>query len=585
MTVNPLQYTSRTFDTVLDDINNDENLVDKPEWFKRLIAGSHDVLAMYENAIANESFLRTAFTRQATADLLALIDYYLAEKATSTGTLIFYLDPDAVAFPKIVLVEDFAARSEGSISVSSRKFEARAGDTMVATSEGFLTNFAVDNNLDVARQYATGEKVRVASDNTLPDPLLVDTDYYVILISATEIRLASTLANAYLGTEIALTDDGLGNHTVTLYSMQVDCYQQDTKDSVSLGISDGITEWQRFDFPDLDVISGTVTILINALAWTIEDTLVDSGATDKHCLHRYNTDGSSYLLFGNGIYGKIPANFDVNVTYAIGGGALANITKVNSINVYAGSDSDILGVSNPAAFTGGSEAESLESGKNLGPILLKARDRFVTLDDGIGLAVNYGGVARANVIRDAYGVLSCQVPIVPSGGGVPGAPLLAALQTYLIDRTILESIDVRVTVPTYNTITPVAAFKIKVGYLFATEQPYIMLALRLLFYEATNEILDDYEQNGIASAVTIINNLWATSFATADYDQIVNLLENITATDFDTDYQESDVLGFLDTYLFGVDYITWATPVFPITQAEDEITTDNVIIGNITETP
>ena len=121
--------------------------------------------------------------------------------------------------------------------------------------------------------------------------------------------MATTLVNAYAGTEITLTDDGTGTHTVTLYSISTIGYQQETKEQVSVGTSDGTTSWQVFDLPDLDVIEDTLSILINSDVWTLVDSLVDSISTDKHCILRYNTDNSSYLLFGDGTYGAIPGNF------------------------------------------------------------------------------------------------------------------------------------------------------------------------------------------------------------------------------------------------------------------------------------
>ena len=585
--VNPLKYTSRTFNTIITDINNNTELLDTPNWYKMLIAGLGDSLSMWENANANQAHLRTAFTRQAAADLLELIDYYLSPQSTASGSLLFYFDPDSVVFPKTILLGDLAARSQGTIEVSSRKFEARAGTTVSATSEGFTTDFATDNNLDVARVYTTGEKVRVSTDNTLPSPLQVSTDYWVIKISATEIRLATSLANAYAGTEITLTDDGTGNHTIILYSVAIDCYQQETVEQAIIGESDGLTEWQKFDLPDLNVLEDTLVITINSVTWTKQDSMVESTSTDTHFLLRYNTDGSSYIMFGDGTYGAIPGNFDIYSDYATGGGLDSNISATNKIIVYAGSDVDILAVSNPSALTGGANPESIEAAKILGPLLLKARNRFVTTDDGEALALAYGGISRAKVNKNVYGLLSSQVPIVPNGGGLPSSTLKTNLQTYLIDRTILESVDVRVIDPTYNIITPVATIKILTGALWATVQSYAILALRLTFSERGYEIQQDYLTNGIESAVVIINTEWSTSFSSVDYNQITTLLDedNFEPTDFDKDFQESDVTGYIDKFVTGVDYIIWATPGFPITQAADEITTDNVLSGNITQIP
>ena len=227
-TTNPIRYTSRTFNTVMNDINSDPDLRDTPENWKRLIAGSHDVLSMYNNANANNTYLRTAFTRAITTDLLALIDYYLTPKLTSTGTLLFYLNPDSVILPKVFAAANLAARSQGTLSVSSLRYEARASVAVTAITETFTTNFVANNYLTVARIYTTGEKVRLTRSVVLPAPLQLATDYYVFYKPDTTVALASTLINAYIGTEITLTDDGTGTHNIDLYSFPVTVYQQNT---------------------------------------------------------------------------------------------------------------------------------------------------------------------------------------------------------------------------------------------------------------------------------------------------------------------------------------------------------------------
>lgn len=583
---NPIQYTSRTYNTYMNDLNNDPDLSSKPNWFKRIIAGLGDNISMYQNAVSNQSFLATAFTRQAVEYHLALIDYFMSSQSTATGTLLFYLDADNVTFPKTIALADLAARSQGTIALSSKKYEARSSVVVNQTTETFTTNFAADNNLDVARVYTTGEKVRVSSTTTLPAPLQVNTDYYVIKISDTEIRLALSLSDAYNGVEITLTSDGVGIHTVELFSTQITCYQQETQAQVVLGTSDGTTQWQEFDLPDLNILEDTLVITINSVTWTKVATFVNSTSIDTHYRIFYNTvENSAKIMFGDGEYGAIPGNFEVNADYATGGGLDSNITIVDRINVYAGSDSDVLGVSNPGNVTGGSNVENIETAKVLGPLLLKARDRFVTSADGEALVLSFDGITRVIVIKNFYGLLSCKIPIVPSGGGLPTTQLKNDLQQYLIDRTILESIDVRVVDPTYITVTPIATVKVLTGFLFASIKPFVLLALRLLFSERTYEIQQDYLSNGIASAVSIINSEWSTSFVAQDYAQIITLLDNVEATQFDTDFQRSDVEGFVDSFVDGVDYIIISSPSFPITTASDEITTDNVLDGNITEIP
>ena len=102
----PIKYTSRDFWSITNDINSDAELVDKPDWFKRIWAGVGDELAMNEDAIANQAYLRTAFTTSAVRDLLKQIDYELTAHTTSSGTLLFYISRTA-SFPVTFTQSDF----------------------------------------------------------------------------------------------------------------------------------------------------------------------------------------------------------------------------------------------------------------------------------------------------------------------------------------------------------------------------------------------------------------------------------------------------------------------------------------------
>lgn len=583
---NPIRYTSRTFTTILNDINSDSNLVDKPDWWKKIWSGIGDMLSMYINATANQSFLRTGFTRQAIIDLCKLIDYELSGRSTSSGVLIFHLD-GATVFPKAVAQSDIKGQSEGTLSISSKLFESRAAQTVAATNEAFTVSTG-DDWLIVARVYTTGEKVRVTTTNTLPAPLAINTDYYVIYVDATHIRLATSLLNAYAGTYIDITTVGVGVHTVHLYSFQATCYQQESlENSIIIGVSDGSSEWQEFNLAHKYILEDTVELTINSQTWTKVDTFVNSISTDRHFRMMYKSDGNSSIVFGNGTYGAIPGAFDIYADYAYGGGIDSNISIQNKINIYAGGDSDINSVTNQGTFTGGGNEESITNAKNIAPLLLKARDRFVTIEDGEALSLAYAGVSRAAVNPNVYGVLSCQVVIVPDGGGTPSSALKTALDTYLTERTVFGSIDVRVVDPSYSTVNVTSAMNVKSGYVFSDVLPYYTLAVRLLFSEVTNEIIEDYLENGITSAITYINSKWSTSFGTSDHAQIQAILDALTDTgmipDFGQTYQESDVLGFIDNYVFGCNYITWTLPALPLTLDNDEIATDGVM--TLTEIP
>jgi hypothetical protein len=61
----------------------------------------------------------------------------------------------------------------------------------------------------------TGVKGQLTTSDTLPDPLVVATDYFVIVIDADTFQLAETLVDALAGTPISLIDAGVGDQTFT----------------------------------------------------------------------------------------------------------------------------------------------------------------------------------------------------------------------------------------------------------------------------------------------------------------------------------------------------------------------------------
>lgn len=61
----------------------------------------------------------------------------------------------------------------------------------------------------------TGRKVQLTTTGTLPTGLALATDYYVIVVDSTHIKLASSLALAVAGTGLDLTAAGAGTNTAT----------------------------------------------------------------------------------------------------------------------------------------------------------------------------------------------------------------------------------------------------------------------------------------------------------------------------------------------------------------------------------
>jgi len=89
---------------------------------------------------------------------------------------------------------------------------------------GQSDTFTADDTTDICTYTSTanfpsnilvGTRVRLTTTTTLPAPLATATDYYVIRVSDTTFKLATTYANAVAGTAINITTTGTGTHTIT----------------------------------------------------------------------------------------------------------------------------------------------------------------------------------------------------------------------------------------------------------------------------------------------------------------------------------------------------------------------------------
>jgi hypothetical protein len=112
---------------------------------------------------------------------------------------------DVIGFYRVTAVTTATAQSTTNTLSLTATFTADAStDTMTYTS---TTN--IPSNL------LTGTRVRVSTTTTLPSPLLAATDYYLIRVTDTTYKLATTYANAIAGTAIDITTAGTGTHTLS----------------------------------------------------------------------------------------------------------------------------------------------------------------------------------------------------------------------------------------------------------------------------------------------------------------------------------------------------------------------------------
>lgn len=112
---------------------------------------------------------------------------------------------DVVGFYRVTAVTTTSAQATTNTLGQSDTFTADAG-TDVCT---FTSTANFPSNL------LTGTRVRLTTTTTLPAGLALATDYYVIRVSDSTCKLATSYANAVAGTAINITDAGTGTHTMT----------------------------------------------------------------------------------------------------------------------------------------------------------------------------------------------------------------------------------------------------------------------------------------------------------------------------------------------------------------------------------
>lgn len=566
MANNPIQYTSRTFQTIMNDINSDRELADKPEWFKRLIAGLGDTMSMIIDAQANNNYLETAFTREAVRKLCNLIGYRLTPIQTSVGTLKFYLGKDT-QFPLSFQNSDLCATAG---SVTSQRFESREPISVSSTQIAVdLSLTPIVNNTVPLNSLETYDKVVLSG--TVPNGLKVDTEYYIIKNNV-GIQFVPNLAGIEYKNIIPIS--GSGVFTIKKLSFNATCYQQEAKDQTNIGQSDGNTEWQEFDLPDKNVLQDTLVIKVNEDIWTRVDNFGESDSYSKHYLLEYDNKGNSKIIFGNGTYGKIPSNFSIIATYSIGGGVNSNISKLGVVTNYAGNSQDITGVVNSTTFNGGADAEAMQSAKMIAPSQLKTRDRFVTVVDGMNLIYQFGGISLAKIVSNKFGLLSCQILCVANGGGNPVSQIKQALQSYLIERSVLGSLDVRVQDTTFVPQSLTFNLGIANNYNFEDVKPYVEMCCKLFFTECGTEIVDRYKDAGVSETISLINSIFNTNYE-ANNPQIMRMIEymfNYGVREYGSTIYEVDLVSMIKTCVNGINYLT-NSEIFPIVLAENEVST------------
>ena len=165
---------------------------------------------------------------------------------------------------------------------------------------------------------------------------------------------------------------------------------------------------------------GSVSLLIGSSTFTEVPYLIDYNGYDPVFSTYTNASGISFVLFGDGVSGRIPTSgATITATYRVGGGEVGNVGAELIKSIIKSSvpltNFSGLTVTNLAAAAGGAEEESTDSIRVNAPNSIRALNRAVSLADYSALCVA-AGVAKANAVADVY--TSVTVYFAPSAGDI-----------------------------------------------------------------------------------------------------------------------------------------------------------------------
>jgi phage-related baseplate assembly protein len=240
---------------------------------------------------------------------------------------------------------------------------------------------------------------------------------------------------------------------------------------VSLGSSDG-TANQEFQIFDVGIVDNSLVVYVGQgvafSPWKYVDSLVNSGPNDLVFTTRLNADGTTSIIFGDGVNGYVPpVNQLVSALYKTSVGIAGNIVSnaVQEITFIPGNGNpevpSLVTATNEADSFGGANGDSSTQLRKKIKAAIVARKRAVTLADYEYLTLQVSQVGKAKAVGSVYSNITVYVQSQDDGSTTPGIAagsptsawtvLSGEVSTYLADK-IPVGTTVTVQYPTYTPL-------------------------------------------------------------------------------------------------------------------------------------
>ncbi len=271
----------------------------------------------------------------------------------------------------------------------------------------------------------------IVSEYALVSAVLALTEPY----AHTQLQLASALANCY-------------DRTATTVNANVVLATCGQSVSEVMGNGNASTPNQSFTLkqspltyvqaPTQSGTQSTLQVQVNGAAWSEVPSLYGEGPSQPVFATLNQSDGTTDVLFGDGIEGALLPTGQNNIVanYRIGLGSAGNIAA-NTLTTLVDRPLGVSGVTNPLAATGGQDAQTVDGIRSSAPLSVLTLGRAVSLADYQNYASTFAGLAKAYAVWIPSGPAQGVFLTVAGVGGsalLPENPtignLVAALRNY-----------------------------------------------------------------------------------------------------------------------------------------------------------
>jgi hypothetical protein len=393
-----------------------------------LFAYSGDVNNYYVDRIASEAYLGTAIRRQSVMYIADMFGYIPIGQRSATVPLSFTWTWNEDNLPGgTVPSYSYNVRSASIVNglVTLVIYNGDTGSKVNVSKDQTITVSAVGNAYDGVFTVDTVDSPSNTTDLTITYRCLSTvTDTLASIPSAAKVT-TGTIVKIPSGTFITTSSDT--NDNVVVFELNYDVVLDTTNakavsdktpriksisklaaasEGVTItptlaGVSKGVPN-AEFVLANPGVIDRTVQVYTKensqVVQWSNIDKLSLASPTQSVFTTYVDDNNYTHVLFGDNACGRVPpTNVEIYVSYRYGVGKAANALAVNTVTVLNNDFATQSGitVTNTSSPAGGADIESTDSIRYSVPRSASLKQRAITIEDYVNLALQVPGITKA----------------------------------------------------------------------------------------------------------------------------------------------------------------------------------------------